>query len=139
MQNIILFVQGHILLSVAVLAVLGLLVIIEWIQLKRGADQLSPAAATQRLNRTDALVIDIRSTDLFRGGHIINAVSLPTVNEDSIKKLNAFKSRLLIIADSAGTESPRAAGIILRAGFKATILKGGMRAWKEVGMPVLKN
>ena len=139
MQNFILFVHDHILISSALVMVFGLLIAIEWIKQKRSTEQLTPAVATQRLNREDAVVVDIRSTDLFTQGHIINAISLPVVNSDSIKKLNAFKTQLLIIADSTGAESSKAAEIILRAGFKITTLAGGMRAWKEAGMPIVKH
>lgn len=141
MQEIILFIQHHVLLVAAMIATLVILMILEFINQKRSASQVSPAKATFLINREDAVVIDVRSSTLFADGHIIGAQSIPLaeLEEKSKKKLDKYKSKPLIITCMTGLDSAKAALLLISQGFDARILTGGIRAWREAGMPIVKD
>ena len=140
MQDISTFIQHHPMLILGLAIILIALVIVEFIKQKRNANRISPTQATQLMNHSDAAIIDIRSSDAFLNGHIVNAVSLPS-NElpNKTKQLEKFKSRPIVIVCSAGLESPRIASSLMQQGFNAQALAGGMRAWIEAEMPLVKG
>ena len=140
MHDIILFIQHHMLLSMALAATLVLLIILEFIKIKKGARTLSPSQAIQYINHHKAAVIDIRSYETYLTGHIINSISLP-LNEinNKLKKIEKFKTQPLIIACATGSESQRAEKLLTEKGFTSLILSGGIRAWREADMPLLKG
>ncbi len=140
MQDILLFAQHHALLSAALVIVLVLLTFLELIKSKQGAEQLSPALATQMINRQNAIVLDIRNTDAFSTGHIVDAVSIPLAElESKYRKLDQSKAQPIIIVCATGLESPRAASLLAKYGFNTHILAGGIRRWKEAEMPLVKG
>ena len=140
MQEIVLFIQHNLALSLALIVVLILLIILELIRAKRGAIRISPMAATQMINHQDGVVVDIRSNDAFASGHIVDALSIPLSELDTqYKKLEKFISRPIVIACATGLESPRAADVLIKHGFSVHILAGGIRGWKEVDMPLVKR
>lgn len=140
MQDILLFVQHHLELAAAVAVILVLLIIIEFIKIKRGANSVSPAQAVQLINRQNAPVIDLRSNDAFLSGHIVGALSIPLADLDSkMKKIEKFKSQPIVLACATGIESQQAATTLLKHGYNPQILAGGMRAWRDAGMPLVKG
>lgn len=140
MQDILLFVQQHTLLVIVSVAVLLLLMIVEFIRLKRNTNQLSPADAIHLINRRDAVVVDIRHADVFEKGHIVDAISLPFKDlEGRIKKLEKYKSHPIVLVCSTGTESPQAAAILAKNGFSTFTIAGGIRAWQMAEMPLVKG
>ncbi len=140
MQDIFLFAQHHATLSTALAIALIVLAILEFLKLKHGAQQVSPAVATQMINHQNALVLDIRNTEAFASGHIVDALSIPFAElESKYKKLDKSKARPIIIACATGQESARAASLLAKQGFTSFLLAGGIRGWKEAGMPVVKG
>lgn len=140
MQDIGLFLQHHWALSVALIIVLFLSMIVEFMNQKRSILQLSPAKATQLINRDNAIVVDLRSNALFAEGHIIGAISIPQNEiEQKWKKIEKLRAQPLILVCASGTESPKAAMLFTKQGFNVRILAGGMRAWREAEMPSVKE
>lgn len=140
MQDFLQFIQQHWALSAALVVVLVLLIIVEFIKLKCGAIRISPAQAIQLINRENAMVVDIRSPEAFVTGHIVDAISLPYPElEKKYKKLEKFKSQPIVITCATGLESPRAAELLMKYGFKTHVLNGGIRGWKDAEMPLVKN
>ena len=137
MQNIFLFLQHHAALSMALVVLLVLLTLIEFIRSKRSAQRLSPALATQMINRQNAIVLDVRQQDAFATGHIVDAISIPLAElENKYKKLD--KSKPIIIVCATGLESQQAANLLAKHELNTYILAGGIRSWKEAGMPLIK-
>lgn len=140
MQELTTFLSHHPLLSLAVIIVFILVAFIEFMRARRNVFNITPARAVQLMNRENAVVIDIRPNDIYRKGHIIDAVSL-TVQEmqESPKKLEKFRIRPIIIVCHLGSESQKIAARLLKQGYNAYSLAGGMRAWNEGQMPVVKE
>ena len=141
MQEIVLFIQHHVALVIALVAVLVLLAIFEYIKSKKSVAQLGPALATQMINHQNAVVLDIRTREMYTAGHIVNAISIPMADlEKSYHKLNALKTQPIIVMCGTGSESPIAASLLAQQGFNTVfILANGMRGWKEADMPLIKD
>jgi rhodanese-related sulfurtransferase len=140
MQDITQFIQNHLALNLALVAVLFALMLLEFISQKRGTKQLSPAQTTQQINHANATILDIRSAPSYKEGHIIGAVSLPLPElDEKIKKLEKYKSNPIVVVCANGTESPRAASILTQKGFDVRILAGGTRAWIDAELPIVKE
>lgn len=140
MQELSKFLTSHPLLSGGILVIFILLTIVEIIRAKRKAVELTPQAATQKINRENAVIIDIRPSDAFKSGHIIDATLLaPDAIRNNPKLLNKFKTKPLIFVCANGVESQKTAAFWLKSGYNAYSLKGGMRAWGETQLPVVKD
>ena len=140
MKDIYTFLQQHNELSIALIIVLALLFMVELLRAKLGARRVSPVEATQLINHQNAVVVDIRSQDAFYSGHILGAISLPLADlEKQYKKLEKYITQPIIIVCASGLESPRAASFLLKNGYNVLIHTGGVRAWKEADMPLVKE
>ncbi len=140
MQDLTTFIAHHPFLWLAMFILFILLILIEFIRAKRNVFNIGPAKATQMINHDNAAIIDIRSVESFRKGHIIHAVSfLPQEIKTPAKKLEKFKGRTLILICQTGMESQKLAANLLKQGYNAYSLAGGMRAWMEAQMPVVKE
>jgi len=140
MQDLLLFINRHLALVTALAIILTVLIILEYIKLKRGGARLTPAQAILLMNHNKGVILDIRSAEAFATGHITSAISAP-LNElkDKIKKLAKFKSQPIVIVCATGADSPKAAALLAEQGFQAHILNGGIRAWREADMPLVKG
>jgi rhodanese-related sulfurtransferase len=141
MQDIVKFAQLHWILSLALVVVLILLVILEFIKIRRSAASVSSQQAVQLMNHQNAVVVDIRSPEAFVNGHIVGSISLPMrdITEDKIKKIDKLRTQPIIIACTRGQESTRAADILGKKGFNIRVLEGGIFAWQQAGLPLVKD
>ncbi|MES2974970.1 MAG: rhodanese-like domain-containing protein [Pseudomonadota bacterium] len=101
---------------------------------------MSMAELNRRLARGDAdmLVLDVRERDAFDAGHIPGAQLLPRgqlelrVNQDL-----PDPTRRIVACCEFGRISTLAAATLREMGFmRAVALYGGMKAWREAGLPV---
>lgn len=140
MQELSTFISNHPALSLAFAIIFVLVVVIEFIRAKRNTFNLSPADVTQKINRDNAIVIDIRPKDAYRKGHIINAESMTSAEiATNSKKIEKLKAKTVIIVCPSGIESQKIAARLLKQGYNAYSLSGGIRAWIEAQMPLVKE
>lgn len=140
MQEISTFITSHSLLSIATIIVLLLVMVIEFTRARRNVFNINPGQVTRLINHENALVIDIRQNEVYRKGHIIDANSMnPKDLHQNPKKLEKFKNRPIIVVSNATTESQKIAALLLKHGYNAYSLNGGMRAWSEAQMPLVKE
>lgn len=140
MQDIIVFMQQHETLSIALAIVLVLLILLELIRQKRGGNRLNPAEVTRLINHENAVIIDVRNTDAYTNGHILGAISLPLQElESKGKKIEKFKSQPIVLMCATGSDSQRASISLIKKDFKVYILDGGLRAWRDAEMPITKG
>jgi rhodanese-related sulfurtransferase len=106
--------------------------------MRGGGNNISVADATLKLNREDALIIDVRETHEWDRGHIPNArhIALGQIGK-RIQEIEKFKSRPVIVVCASGNRSSSACGTLKRAGFEQVFnLAGGIGAWSEANLPV---
>jgi len=103
-----------------------------------GMPRLTPAQAVQLINRENAAVVDLRSTEVFARGHITGAVNLPAgqLGEAATRLSKVAGRPLVLVCD--GNAAAVAAGRRLReaGNERLHLLAGGMTAWREAGLPV---
>ena len=86
----------------------------------------------------DVLVLDVRTADEFKEGHLEGAVNIDQAQGDFIQKAKAVlpKEKTIAIYCRSGRRSASAAGRLADEGYKCVNLKGGIIAWKEANEPV---
>lgn len=92
---------------------------------------------SQRLPQP-ANLIDVRTPEEFRRGHIAGATLLPlqTLTPQSAKQA-IDPARPTVLICQASPRAFRAAQALQQWGFdKLMVLEGGMNAWQQAGLPV---
>ncbi len=104
------------------------------------ASGISPTEAVQCMNREKGLVIDVCSAEEFAASHINGAVNVPLDQlEAKLPSVAKNKSIPLILVCAAGARSKRAQAMAQKLGYeKVHSLQGGLTAWKEANLPVVK-
>ncbi len=103
-----------------------------------------PAVSPQQLEtmRRDASqaaqLIDVRSGDEWRAGHIAGALNVPVTQLGArIAALRLDGTRPIVAMCRSGGRSKVAVRLLQRRGFRDVFeLQGGMRAWQKAGLPV---
>lgn len=110
-------------------------------ELRRKATGLVNIDANQavKLINNEAVVIDLRSTEAFSRGHIVNARNIPSDELDSkVASLGQFKSKPVVTVCDTGVSSLRIVKSLQEKGFESVYsLKGGMTGWSQEGLPVV--
>lgn len=138
MQQISEFIVNHWVLWAAFIVLLALTLINEWMSSKKKAKELSPQELIDLINNDQATVIDIREKDAFKKGHIINAVNAQ-VDDFSKPKMASYKDKQLVIVCHRGISAGTCALKIKEQGFNALVLNGGMGAWIDAELPLVKD
>ncbi|MDX1561739.1 MAG: rhodanese-like domain-containing protein [Gammaproteobacteria bacterium] len=139
MGEIIAFANDHpYLASLVVAFTLGVLAY--EIRLKgRGLVQVSTNMAVQLINK-GATIIDVRPSEAYMNGHIVNAKNIPLdriVNDPAVVKKS--KNKILLTVDDNGSIASRAAEALRKAGYEAVYsLQGGLNAWRTDNLPLVK-
>lgn len=106
-----------------------------------GAKDVSAVEAVMLINREHALVLDVREEIEFATGHIAEAKNIPLSQlAERLKELNKYQQKPLLVNCQGGVRSAKACGQLKSAGFTQIYnLKGGVEAWKQANMPVVKS
>lgn len=98
---------------------------------------IAPKDAATR-QRDGALIIDVRESSEWAGGHIAGATHIPLGSLG--KKVNSLaRDRDIIVVCQSGMRSGTAAKQLRAAGFENVLnLSGGMISWRIHGLPVTR-
>lgn len=115
-----------------------------WPMLKRGASgvaNLSPTEAVLLINRSNAVVLDVREASEYAQGHIPDARHIPLAQlGDRLKELAKYKEKPLLLHCQGGVRSAKACDLLVKQGFaKLYNLQGGLNAWQQAKLPVVKE
>jgi rhodanese-related sulfurtransferase len=88
-----------------------------------------------------ALVLDVRGKEPYQAGHIGEARHLPlkdlAASTDTLKK---YREKPIVAYCDTGNEGGAAARELRRLGFgKAFNLRGGLTAWLQENLPVVRT
>ena len=142
MQEYIDFIQQHMLLSLAWVGILVALILNIFKSSTAKYQSISVNELTYLVNKEDAIVVDIRTKDEFRQGHITNAVNLlpSELKSGSYGALENHKSAPIIIVCKTGQTAQESASVLAKAGFeKVSLLKNGLVAWNEANLPLVRG
>lgn len=105
-----------------------------------GSATVAPAEAIRMMNG-GAVLVDLRSTNQFKDGHIAGARSIPGDQlATDTKAFDKLTGKQLILYCDSGTTTAAALRTLERAGIKDVFaLRGGLTAWKQDNLPVVKG
>jgi len=141
MQQYVEFAGNHPILVVIWIGLL-LAIIVSYVQAMFSKLKfVSTTELTLLINREDALVLDVRTHDDFKRGHITGARNIPLAQfAGQISSLEKAKDAPIIVVCQAGMSAQGAAKQLSAAGFsRVSVLTGGMGKWSEASLPVVKK
>ena len=107
----------------------------------RGFTSVTPAQAVLLINKEDAVMLDVREDNERVHGHIQGAkhVALSAMKQ-RVSELQSYVEQPVIAYCKLGNRSSQACEILKKNNFKNVMsLKGGIEAWKNVNLPIVKK
>jgi rhodanese-related sulfurtransferase len=140
MDRLLDYFTNHPLLAGA--AVLMTLLVLGYELRQRGAGTatVAPNEAIRMMNG-GAVLVDLRSANHFKDGHIEGARNVPgdQLAADA-KALERLAGKTLVLYCDNGATTSAALRTLARAGAKDVFsLRGGLAAWKQENLPVVKG
>lgn len=137
-MQIIEFIQHHPILVGLFLAFLLTFMIFELRARLRAGVKLSPQAVIAMVNRENALLLDIRSADKFKQGHIIHAKNTAQDKaEELLKQLKISQESPIVMVCQRGISAALVGERLKKQGFtRVYVLSGGIEAWTQAQLPL---
>ena len=106
-----------------------------------GVPNLSPAESVTLINRSNALVLDVRDDAEFASGHIADAMNIPVATlAGRLGELKKYQNKTILVNCQRGMRSAKACDILRNAEFSQLHnLQGGLDAWLEAKLPVYQT
>jgi rhodanese-related sulfurtransferase len=101
----------------------------------RQIPELDPQSAADRLASGEAIALDVREPDEWAAGRIGGAVHIP-VGELVVRQDEIPEDVLIVAVCRTGSRSAWATEMLVRAGYDAANLAGGLQAWEAAGLPL---
>lgn len=103
-------------------------------------DHVDAAGAARLIADRKVIVLDIRTPDEFKAGHIAGAKLIDFRAADFEKKLSELdKAKTYLVHCASGGRSTRSLETFKKLRFQSVVhLDGGFRAWEKAGQPVEK-
>ncbi len=137
MDRLIEFASNHYLLVSAFSLLLAYFFTLES---RRAGTPVSPQRATNLVNREEGVIIDVRDADEFRAGHIAGSINIPASQvAERLAELDKYKDKPVILTCKAGPAASAAGKVLKSKGFTRLMrLQGGLQAWRDEKLPVVK-
>src|SRR6476620_11279177 len=96
--------------------------------------------ATRLMNTANPIVLDVREPKEVTGAQLPNAMHIPLSQlKDRGTELAKYVARPVIVYCDRGQRGGAAASALGKLGFtRVQNLRGGLRAWRDAGLPVQK-
>ncbi len=142
MQEYIQFFQQNPLLSIAWVAIVVAIVVNMVKSASAKFKFISVNELTYSVNKENGVVVDIRTHEEFKQGHITNSLNvLPTdIKSGNLATLEKHKTDPIIIVCKNGQTAQDSAVALIKSGFEnVTVLKNGLSAWNEGNLPLVRG
>ena len=121
----------------------ALLILLLWNLFKDsllGIAQLDPIDVTRRINNDHAVVVDLRNSDDYQTGHILNAINIPETDfEERKRELDKLSKKPIILCCQSGSISIRIIQKLKSDGYDdVSIMKGGILTWQRASLPLTR-
>jgi rhodanese-related sulfurtransferase len=98
---------------------------------------VSPTEAVRLMNREKAIVIDVSEPGEYAAAHVAGARSIPLGRLEVAPELPKNKALPIVLVCATGKRAAKAAKALEAKGYtKATVLAGGLAAWKAANLPI---
>lgn len=124
---------------------LGLLIAVIFTTFKSATSKVKEIGntdLTRLINSEEAVIVDTRTIDDFRKGHIVGAINLtPTdIKNGTLAVLDKHKDRPVIVLCANGTASKAPAEVLVKEGFSQVYtLKNGLSGWVGENLPLVRG
>lgn len=90
------------------------------------------------VNDSNVVVLDVRTADEFKEGHLVGAINIDQAQSDFIEKAKGALAtdKTIAVYCRSGRRSASAAARLASVGYKVVNLKGGIIAWNAASMSV---
>lgn len=142
MQEIMQFASNHPILSLAWVVLLVLVIVTTVKGMFSKVKTISRGEATRLINKEDAVVVDVRSRDDFRRGHISGALNVAAaeIKKGNIDELAKHKAQPIIVVCATGQSAGDSAAHLSAAGFeRVSVLKEGISGWSGENLPLVRG
>ncbi len=142
MQEYIEFFQQNMILSLVWVGILVALIMNIYKSSTAVYKELSPSQVTHLMNRENGVVVDIRTKDEYKQGHITDAVHilLSEIKAGNLPAIEKHKSAPIIVVCKTGHTAREAASLLVKAGFEnVSLLKDGLISWSEAKLPLVRG
>ena len=140
MERLFEYAANHPLLAGGLVAAWILVIANEMRHKLRAGSSVSPQEAVGLINE-GAVVLDIRAAAQFDKGHVLDARNIPLGDlETKTAAIERFKESGVVVYCDNGMSSQKAAETLKGLGFSRVFnLRGGLAAWKQDNLPVMKG
>jgi rhodanese-related sulfurtransferase len=106
-----------------------------------GIKNVGPSEAVAMMNRQDAVLLDVRTDEEYKSGHIANSVHVPVgLLSQRLGELSKHKSKPIVVLCRTGQRSATACSMLRKQGFGPIYrLAGGITAWQGANLPLAKG
>lgn len=135
------FAKNHTLMVVAWFAVFIMVIYTFFSTVTTKFKTISNAEMTNLINKENAAVVDLRTVDEFKRGHIINSLQLTPsdIKKQSIGKIEHHKDVPVVLVDTSGFTANASAKELVKQGFsRVYVLKEGITGWRSANLPLEK-
>ena len=141
MEQLITFTSNNTILVISIVIVSLMLLNNLFAEKLRGYTSITPVESTQMINHDDALVLDVREMNEYSEGHILNSVHIPLTSlKTRISEIEKHKAKKVIVACRSGHRSSHACASLKKNGFEEVFnLRGGVMAWQNANLPLIKK
>ncbi len=112
-----------------------------WRESTKGGKSVSHHELTRMLNADEAVVLDVRDQKEFSAGHIAGALNIPfaKINERESELSGHKDGTAIVLVDKAGQHVGGVGKALTKLGYRVNRLSGGMTAWLNEKLPVVKD
>ncbi|MGX9418028.1 rhodanese-like domain-containing protein [Vibrio sp. RC27] len=142
MQEYTEFFQQNTILCVAWIAIFGAVIFTVYKSSTAKFKYVDVNELTQKVNKENGIVVDIRNKDEFSKGHITDSINvLPSeITSGNLGTLENHKADPIIVVCQNGHISPASANQLASAGFEqVSVLNLGIGAWKDGKLPLIRG
>ena len=124
----------NIFLSLSVLLIMAC----SCVKQQEGVNLVDSNKFEEQMKESTSQIIDVRTTEEFSDGHIVNAVNMDVTSDDFEAKIASLdKEKPVMVYCKSGGRSAKAAAILRDNGFKQVYdLDGGMIGWNAASKPI---
>nr|WP_314266231.1 rhodanese-like domain-containing protein [uncultured Moellerella sp.] len=142
MQEIMQFINQNMMLSLVWIALFVAVVVLTVKGMFSKSKVISRGQAIFSINKEDAVVVDLRSRDDFRKGHITDSINLTPseIKDNNLGELEKHKQKPIIVVSANGMDASKPAEHLVQHGFeKVFILKEGISGWAGENLPLARG
>jgi rhodanese-related sulfurtransferase len=140
MDRLLDYFTNHPVLAGAAVVMIALVLGYEFRRRGEGSSAVAPNEAIRLMN-SGAVLVDLRSANQYKDGHIAGARNIPgdqlAADPKALERLSGKK--LILYCDNGVTTSAALRTLHGAGNREALSLRGGLAAWRQENLPVVKD